>query len=59
MALKVSCFVFQSLRFKTLWCFSETPNIWRLLLLTLFSFQGTRFVFAFIACRGDSLFMLT
>jgi len=29
MALKVTCFVFRSLRFKTLWCFSETPNIWR------------------------------
>jgi len=42
MALKVTIFVFRNLRFETLWCFSETPNIWRYLLLTLFSFQGTR-----------------
>jgi len=44
MALKVTIFVFRNLRFETLWCFSETPNIWRLLLLTLFSFQGTHFL---------------
>lgn len=58
MALKVTIFVSQSLRFETLWCFSETPNIWRYLLLTLFSFQGTHFL-AFTVCRDDSLFMLT
>jgi len=59
MALKVTIFVFRCLRFETLWCFSETPNIWRYLLLTLFSFQGTRFVFAFIACRSDSLYRIS
>jgi len=39
MALKVSCFMFQSLRFKTWWCFSETPNIWRLFILHCLVFK--------------------
>ena len=58
MALKVTCFVFRSLRFKTLWCFSETPNIWRFIILHCSVFKE-HFVFVVIACRGDSLFMLT
>jgi len=53
MALKVTIFVFRCLRFETLWCFSETPNIWRYYFLHCLVFK--EHVARFTACRGNQL----
>jgi len=59
MALKVSCFVFRSLRFKTLWCFSETPNIWRYYFLHCLVFKEHVLLFCTSPLVAATFYSLT